>query len=1061
MAEKFLYRNPAYAIIKSCYLNTYSRAGVCFTLICLISALHEKSNPYNINAMLDYQLYHKVAEAFPDPIVIYDARGGVTYANPSFSHLFGWTLAELKNQQIDYVPASEWPATLQMIEKIKQGEDVVGFETSRRTRQGELVDVSMSAAALRSDTGEMLGSVVTLRNIGQRKRIKVHLQAQLQIFRMLYDLAIAMTGEQDLETYLQLVVDKSQNLFLSDTSFIALRDEARGLVFMYSFAGICTSAFKKMEIPFGQGMGGKVAKDRRGFIVEDYFADKEIKHTPIIDALVAGEGIISGMATPIQMGTRNFGVLYVFNRKRTRFTEQDLDTLSLIGNLAAIEIAKDQAEKARQASSDRLFQIVQGSSVPTLVIDQEHRVTHWNTACEKIIGISAGEMIGTRNQWRPFYPEKRPIMADLVLDNALEADIKTLYTGKYRKSELIESAYEAVDFFPHMGDGGRWLFFTAAPLKDAGGNTIGAIETLQDISEQKRAEEKFRILSEELERRVTERTAQLESANRELEETIETARQLAVEAEAANVAKSDFLANMSHEIRTPMNGVIGMIGLLLDTELSAEQLDYAQTVQYSADALLSVINDILDFSKIEAGKIELDEFDFNVRSMVEDAADLLAVKAYEKGVELVAFVHHDVPSHLRGDAGRLRQILLNLAGNSVKFTEKGEVVIRATLEHASDTKATVRFSVTDTGIGIPQEKQDRLFKSFSQVDASRTRKYGGTGLGLVISKKLAEMMGGQIGVESTEGHGSTFWFTAILDIQPMDQQTRRALPRDIQGKRVLVVDDLQTNREVLGGYLRLWNCEYAEATGGMEALVAMRQHVAAGRPFDLALIDHMMPEMDGEELGRRIKSDPVLSKTHLVMLTSLGMKGDAAQMKKVGYAAYLTKPVKRSRIFDCLLTVFAQAEAEPKKVPTAGIITRHSLSEDKKSDVRILLAEDNMINRKLALHLLDKFGYQADTAATGKQAVEALEMSHYDLVLMDVQMPEMDGLEAAEVIRDPASAVLDHAVPIIALTAHAMKKDRDRCLEAGMNDILTKPIDPQQLLETLDRYLFQPDTDSR
>jgi PAS domain S-box-containing protein len=1008
--------------------------------------------------MPDNQLFHKAAEAFPDPIIIYDAQGKATYANPSFSNLFGWTLAELNHQQIDYVPASQRPATLQMFEKIKQGEDVADFETSRKTRRGELVDVSMSAAGLRSDTGALLGSVVTLRNIGHRKRIRDHLQAQLQIFRMLYDLAIAMTGEQDLETYLQLVVDKSRALFHADTSFIALRDESRGLVFMYSFSGIRTSAFKKMEIPFGQGMGGKVAKDRRGFIVEDYFADSEIKHSSVIDALVAGEGIISGIASPLQMSARNFGVLYVFNRERTRFTEQDLDTLSLIGNLAAIEIAKDQAEKARQASSDRLFQIVQGSSVPTLVIDKEHRVTHWNTACEKIIGISSGEMIGTRNQWMPFYPEERPIMADLILDSAMESDIKALYIGKYRKSELIESAFEAVDFFPHMGKRGRWLFFTAAPLKDADGHITGAIETLQDISEQKRAEEDFRILNEELEQRVATRTAQLESANRELEETIETARQLAVEAEAANVAKSDFLANMSHEIRTPMNGVIGMIGLLLDTALTAEQRDYAQTVQYSADALLSVINDILDFSKIEAGKIELDDFDFNIRSMVEDAADLLAVKAFEKGVELVALVHDDVPSRLRGDAGRLRQILLNLAGNSVKFTDKGEVVIRVTLDHASDTQATIRFSITDTGIGIPRDKLDRLFKSFSQVDASRTRRYGGTGLGLVISKKLAERMGGQIGVQSTEGQGSTFWFTAVLDIQSTGRQTPRVLHRDIQGKRVLVVDDLQTNREVLNCYLKHWNCEYAEATGGREALEVMRRHVAAGKPFDMVLMDYMMPGMDGEELGRIIKADPVLGQTHLVMLTSLGMRGDAAQMKKIGFAAYLTKPVKRSRIFDCLLTVFAQADAEPKEAPAPEIITRYSLPEEKNSDVRILLAEDNMINQKLALHLLDKFGYQADLAVTGKQAVEALEKEAYDLVLMDVQMPEMDGLEAVGVIRNPASAVLNHAVPVIALTAHVMKRDQERCLNAGMDDILTKPIDPRQLLDTLNRYLARPDT---
>ena len=276
----------------------------------------------------------------------------------------------------------------------------------------------------------------------------------------------------------------------------------------------------------------------------------------------------------------------------------------------------------------------------------------------------------------------------------------------------------------------------------------------------------------------------------------------------------------------------------------------------------------------------------------------------------------------------------------------------------------------------------------------------------------------------------------------------------------MVVDDLKTNREILSGFLKHWNCEYAEATGGMEALTIMRQHFAMGRPFDLALLDHMMPEMDGEELGRRIKSDPVLSKTHLVMLTSLGMRGDAAQMKKIGFAAYMTKPIKRSRIFDCLLTVFAEAEADPKKVATRDIITRYSLSEAKKNDVRILLAEDNMVNQKLALRLLDKFGYKADTVTTGKQAVEALEKFFYDLVLMDVQMPEMDGLEATRVIRDPASVVLDHAVTVIALTAHAMKKDHDRCLDAGMDDILTKPIDPQQLLETLNHYLAQPNTDA-
>lgn len=678
-------------------------------------------------------------------------------------------------------------------------------------------------------------------------------------------------------------------------------------------------------------------------------------------------------------------------------------SLSTVRNITLRKRAEEEARRMRAL----LNSIIQNLPTPVFLKEAEElKYVLWNRASEKLYGFSSEEVLGKTAY--DFFPDDQAEVFHAQ-------DRETLSKGR-----LLCVPEQLVDT---KAKGTRIVHSKKLPILDDDGTPRYLVGISEDITDRKEAEKAL----------IKARDA----------------------AEQASRAKSEFLANMSHEIRTPINGIMGMTELALNTELTPEQHEYLDAVRISADALLKLINDILDFSKIEAGKLELIDVDFALRDTIADTMTMLAVQAHKKDLELVYQVSPDVPDALIGDPGRIRQVLVNLVGNAIKFTEKGEVVVRVQSGIEQREEAHLHFTVTDTGIGIPPEKHEKIFHEFEQADGSTSRKYGGTGLGLAICSRFCEMMGGKIWVESEVGKGSTFHFTARLHLQKVTMA--QANPEEIGNLKelsVLVVDDNATNRKILEQILLYWGMNPTVVDGGPAALDAIKNACESGKPFPIILTDCMMPEMDGFQLVERIKQDACSPSSTIVMLTSSGERGDAARCLNLGISAYLLKPVKQSELLFTISKVLQGPSADQVR---PSLITRHSIRESKRR-LSILLAEDNAVNQKLAIKMLERMGHTVTVAANGVGALGLLEKMDFDLVLMDVQMPEMDGLEATRRFRDREKAAGGH-MPIIAMTAYAMKGDKERCLEAGMDGYISKPISGQELYETIEHVMHSLEQD--
>lgn len=934
-----------------------------------------------------------------------DEHAIITYANEKAAEMLGYTSEEMTNISLHDLSFEEDHITIQtnLVEQA-QGKDEV-FEQRLRRKNGSECWMMISTSPLYDENGIFFGSIAMLTDITDRMKTETALKRQLDELMVLHEAATLGTQASSLDELLEQTIHLVGNKLFPDNLHLLLIDEQEKVLRVHTSYPCAKPDF---SIPLGQGITGKVALDGIPRREDDTRLDTDfVNLTPQMH---------SELCAPIKTTDRILGVINAENKEAGAFSTNDERLLTTLADQLATAMQRLQLETELQQRLSELDNnrryletIVQNLPVSITAKNMDGRYTLWNRASEEILGYKKSEALNKTDF--EMCPAQQAIFFQLTDREAIET------------CQVIEIPIQEIDT-PHHGR--RQISTVKVPLLDKEGLPRSILILTQDI------------------------TAKLE-AERELIKAKEAA-------EAATRAKSKFVANVSHEIRTPMNGVIGMTSLLMETSLTREQEEYVEAIRNSGDTLLALINDILDFSKIEAGKLNLEQQPFDLRDCIESALDLLAPQATGKPLDLAYMLDEDTPQYIQGDITRLRQILVNLVGNAIKFTQSGEVVIKGGVKEKTEDGSSIllQFSIRDTGIGIPKEQMDRLFQSFTQLDSSTTRKYGGSGLGLAISRRLAESMGGKMWVESAgiPGKGSTFYFTIWAGSRVDTGKIAASRHEDglLKGKRALIVDDNATNRQILEIQAQRWQMPARCAASAGEALAILDE----GEQFDLAILDIYMPYMDGIMLSVAIREKYSAQQLPIVLLTSLGSRPEIPEV--VQPAVFLHKPIKLSTLYDYLVSALVDPnEKESMQLEEIEKRTKEKIVQfSKEYPLRILIAEDNPVNQKVVVSMLSKLGYRADTVGNGKEAIQAVIRQKYDVVLMDIQMPELDGEETTLWIRAQAG---DERQPyIIAMTANALEGDREHYLALGMNDYLSKPVTLEQMKHALQKVILRSET---